>query len=158
MKTSKRNRHRSQSQSTLMITPMIDMFTVILIFLIVSYAPEQSKIKVSENITVPKSPLKLKKVPQVQVEVTENYIMINGERLQSLKPSQAQLSDWKVFKDRLSDMKQKDEAVLVMADKSTNFAHVDRAIAHLASAGFSEVYFLTETEPSKDGIKLQGEK
>lgn len=132
-----------------MITPMIDMFTVILIFLIVSYAPEQSKIKISDQIEVPKSSIKLKSVPKLQIEVTDSYIMINGEAVAGLDPKQASVQQWQSFSSRVDKIKTKEEAVLVLADKTTNFAHVDRAVAHLAKAGFSEVYFLTESEEEK---------
>lgn len=130
----------------LMITPMIDMFTVILIFLIVHYAPEHARIKKSEGIKLPKSTLDMAKVPHVQIEVAPDYISLNGERVEGLNPTS---SNWKVFSEKLKALSKSDEPVLIMADKDTSYRLVDLTVAHLAVAGFSEVYFLTEKEEKK---------
>lgn len=128
----------------LMITPMIDMFTVLLIFLIVSYAPEQSRIKKSEHIQLPKSKLDLSKVPQIQIEVSTDYISLNGQKVEGLNPSSSEGSSWKNLGTSLKSLSRSDEPVLLMADKETSYRLVDLTVAHLAAAGFSEVYFLTE--------------
>lgn len=148
----RRRRQRAKPQS-LMITPMIDLFTVILIFLIVNYSPEAAKIKKSSDVKLPKSTINLNKVPHIQVEVGQDYISVNGEKIAGLAPTLAAGEPWVIFKDTLKrvskkeeDGKAKDQPVLVMADKSTSFNHIDRTVAYMAAAGYSEVYFLTEKQ------------
>lgn len=144
-----KRRQRRVEATSLMITPMIDMFTVMLIFLIVSYAPEQSRIKKSDNIRLPKSKLELAKVPHIQIEVGSDYLSLNGQKLEGLNPSSDKRSVWKILGTSLKSLERSDEPVLVMADKETSYRAVDLAVAHLAAAGFSEVYFLTEKEEEK---------
>jgi len=148
----RRNRQRIKPAS-LLITPMIDMFTVILIFLIASYSPEASKVKKSEQIRLPKSSLTLNKAPRLQLEVTPSYVQLNGEKVAGLNPQDPQSQNWSALKTQLVAAAQfddkgklKDEPILVMADKSTSYEFVERTISYVASSGFSEVYFLTEQE------------
>jgi biopolymer transport protein ExbD len=139
-----KNRRRFAESTNLMITPMIDMFTVILIFLIVSYAPEQTRIKKSAGISLPKTSLNLEKVPQIQVEVSQEIVSLNGSPIQGLKPSGSNARAWTKFKSQLDALQRSDEPVLVMADKGLSYDIINMTVAHLAAAGFSEVYFLTD--------------
>lgn len=139
--------------ASLLITPMIDMFTVILIFLIASYSPEASKVKKSEQIRLPKSTLTLNKAPRLQIEVSPTYIYLNGQAVAGLVPQDPSAQNWLALKNQLvasakfdEKGKLKDEPVLVMADKATSYQFVEKAISYVASSGFSEVYFLTEQE------------
>lgn len=141
-----KTRKRGIEKSALMLTPMIDMFTVIMIFLIVSYAPEQARIKKSQEIQLPKSKLELTKVPQIQIEVGNNQIVLNGQKVEGLNPSSGNRKSWSALGENLKSLSRSDEPVLVMADKDISYQYVDLTVAHLAAAGFSEVYFLTEKE------------
>lgn len=152
-----RKRHRPKAAS-LMITPMIDMFTVILIFLIVSYSPEAAKIKKSDEIRLPKTDMKLTKAPRLQVEVTANQVLVNGQAISDSAESPNTIKTWKKLKQVLQEKalkdeggKQKDEPVLIMADKDTSYQTIDSAVGSIGAAGFSEVYFLTEQE-QKEGF------
>lgn len=144
-------KRRSRSKVTgLMITPMIDMFTVILIFLIVSYAPDEARIKKSEDIVLPKSELQISKMPKIQIEISDSDIKLNGSQVQGIKPNESNLKAWAILKDALDkDFKDKRQPVLLIADKDTAYAHIDRTVGFVAAAGFSEVYFLTETVEEK---------
>lgn len=143
----KKKRRQRQKTSPLMLTPMVDMLTVILIFLIVHYSPETAKIKKSSDIKLPMSELALKKVPRIQIEVNDQQIQFNGLPLQGLKPADDRSASWKPLKDALDrGSVKKDEPILIMADKNTSFVYVDRTVGHLAANGFSEVYFLTEQD------------
>lgn len=139
-----KTRRRFSDSTNLMITPMIDMFTVILIFLIVSYAPEQTRIKKSSGLSLPKTSLDIEKVPQIQIELNSTAISLNGSPIEGLNPSSSDKKLWSKFQNQLDALNRSDEPVLVMADKELPYQAIDKAVAHLAAAGFSEVYFLTE--------------
>jgi biopolymer transport protein ExbD len=143
MKKTKRRSRRPQSAS-LLITPMIDMFTVILVFLVVSYSPETSRIKKSAEIELPLAEAKLDRLPQLQIEVTEAYVMVNGERLDNTPDSKM----WPALQERLDRFRESnpEKASLVIADKTTPYRMIDKAVSHLSASGFSEVYFLTQEE------------
>lgn len=139
-----KTRRRFSDSTNLMITPMIDMFTVILIFLIVSYAPEQTRIKKSSGLSLPKTSLDIEKVPQIQIELNASAISLNGSPIEGLRPSSLDKKLWSRFQTQLDALNRSNEPVLVMADKELPYQAIDKTVAHLAAAGFSEVYFLTE--------------
>lgn len=149
----KKKRRQRPKTSPLMLTPMVDMLTVILIFLIVHYSPETAKIKKSADIKLPMSELSLKKVPRIQIEINDQHIQFNGLALDGLNPSDAHSASWKPLSEALArGSVKKDEPILIMADKNTSFVYVDRTVGHLAANGFSEVYFLTEQDKkAKEG-------
>lgn len=144
-------KRRSRSKVTgLMITPMIDMFTVILIFLIVSYAPDEARVKKSEELVLPKSELQISKMPKIQIQVTDTDIRLNGSRIEGIKPNENNSKSWAILKEALNkNFKDKRQPVLLIADKDTSYAYIDRAVGFVAAAGFGEVYFLTETVEEK---------
>jgi len=145
---SRQRKVRRPLVSSLMITPMIDMFTVILIFLIVSYAPEQAKILKSEEIEIPQTELKLERLPALQIEVTAHYIAVNGERIQSEEGQTLGAADWSRLMAQVKRFKETsaESASLVIADKATPYRYIDRAVSTLSASGFSEVYFLTQED------------
>jgi len=136
---------------TIMLTPMLDMFTMILIFLITAYAPEETKIKKSENIHLPMSMAKLTKIPHIQIEVTKDYVKVNGTSVTGLIPETGNSESWSVLKAHLSqlDKAEKKEPVLLLADKETSFRWIDRTVAYVAAAGYGSVYLVTETGKEK---------
>ncbi len=127
-----------------MLTPMIDMFTIIIVYLIVNFAPDAAKVKKSDNIRLPKSPMALNKVPPIQIEVSQEQVLINGTKIEGLQPQSATPEAWYILSSKLKELKTKDHPVLVISDRNTNYGVVDKTVGQVAAAGFSEVYFLTE--------------
>jgi biopolymer transport protein ExbD len=130
--------------TTLMITPMIDMFTVILVFLIVQFAPEEAKIEKDASIALPDAIHKIAAVPKIRLEVTKDFVKLNGETVAGLTPKSSPPSAWFALNVALKGVAEKPEPVLLISDKETAYRYVDKAVAHLASAGFGEVFLLTE--------------
>jgi biopolymer transport protein ExbD len=61
------------------ITPMMDMMTIILVFLLKSFAASQSTITFDENLQVPRSMTQLKPKLAVSVTVTKKVILVEGD-------------------------------------------------------------------------------
>ncbi len=61
------------------LTSMMDMFTIILVFLLKSYSTEGSLIQPSEFLTLPKS--NIEKAPEVALDlvISKEWIMVNHE-------------------------------------------------------------------------------
>jgi len=139
----------------IMLTPFLDVLTVILIFLIVAYSPDEAQIQASKGLELPKSSLILKGVPDFRVEISNTEIKLNGEKI-------APAEDWKQMVQVLVQKKKEhDETVkaanvdkekaekeaakiLILADSRLKFQSLDQAFAHIAGAGFSDIYLLTE--------------
>ncbi|MDB5037597.1 MAG: aglS [Bacteriovoracaceae bacterium] len=137
--------------STLMLTPMLDMLTVVLIFLIVNFSPEKAAIKPSANIQLPEAELNLNEVPRIHIELAKDHVMLNGQTLAGLLPDSQDSQAWNILKIKLEELTkeskdQKPQPILLIADKDAPYQFVDSAVAHLAAGGYSEVYLLTSQE------------
>jgi biopolymer transport protein ExbD len=67
--------------SGLNITPMMDMMTIILVFLLKSFASSTSTITFDSNLQVPKSITQLKPKEAVSVTVTKKVILVEGDAI-----------------------------------------------------------------------------
>ena len=63
------------------ITPMMDMMTIILVFLLKSFASSTSTITFDSNLQVPKSITQLKPKEAVSVTVTKKVILVEGDAI-----------------------------------------------------------------------------
>jgi biopolymer transport protein ExbD len=130
----------------LMLTPILDVMVTIMIFLLVSFSPEEAKIVRSPEIKVPDATFHISRVPDLQVEVTKDYVKINGKDVPGLIPEKEDGAAWLVLKTQIDELKLKEnEPVLLIADKALAFKYVDRTAAHLAAAGHSSILLLTRT-------------
>lgn len=135
----RRRRHRNQA-TALMITPMIDMFTVILIFLIINFSPEASKIKRSTKIELPQTEKQLEEVAKLQIEISHSDLRLNGEVLGSLASDKLEAT----YASLRSKISKGSEKALLMADQGLDYKFIDRTVATLAAEGIGQIYFLTE--------------
>ena len=79
-KPSKIKKHNNDpGQMKLNLTSMMDMFTIILVFLLKTYSAEGMLISPSEDITLPKSTIE--KMPEVGLDlvVSKEWVMVNNE-------------------------------------------------------------------------------
>lgn len=73
-------RAKKKRREGLMITSMMDMFTIILLFLLKSYSAEGSILTNADNLVLPNSISKKKpKEVNIQVQVTEDMILIDNK-------------------------------------------------------------------------------
>src|SRR5450432_4760857 len=61
------------------ITPMMDMMTIILVFLLKSFASSSSNITFDQNLQVPKSVTQLKPKLAVTVTITKKVLLVEGD-------------------------------------------------------------------------------
>ncbi len=141
----------------LMLTPMLDMFLLILIYLILNFSPDSAHAKQSKEIRLPKTEISARKLPHIQVEVTPGHIKVNGISLEGLIPSDAQPETWLILSAKLKALSDEAKAknsgiipfeprILVVSDKDTEYGLVDKAVSQMAAAGFSQIYFLAEEQ------------
>lgn len=77
---SRRKKHkRSNGEARLQLTSMMDMFTIILVFLLKTYSTHGQLINPSEDLTLPNSTVK--HVPELGLDVTvsSDWILVNGK-------------------------------------------------------------------------------
>lgn len=147
----RRHRVNMTMGSSLMLTPMLDVLTVVLIFLILNFSPEKSQIQLSENIQLPKAEAKLTTIPRIRLEITPTAIKVNGDAIEGLTARSTDRAQWEKLKAKLKEMgdDSHQEGILLVADGETPYDDIDRSVARLAALGFSDVYLLTQMEAQK---------
>jgi len=67
--------------SGLNITPMMDMMTIILVFLLKTFSSSTSTITFDQNLQVPKSITQLKPKEAVSVTITKKIVLVEGDAI-----------------------------------------------------------------------------
>jgi len=67
------------------LTAMMDMMTILLVFLLKSYATEPDKFQVNDKLRPPTSSVEERMDPAVQIVVTSEEILVDDERVVSVK-------------------------------------------------------------------------
>lgn len=145
------------------ITPMMDMMTIILVFLLKSFSASSSTITFDQNLKVPRSITQLKVKEAATVTVTKKIIMVDGEPLAPItngkvdpkdKPEGengykiAPLADYleKVAKKekKVAELTgQKFEAMLmIVADQNTNYRLLTEVLYSSGQAGYANYRLL----------------
>jgi hypothetical protein len=81
----KAKRARVWPETRLILTSLMDMFTIILCFLLKSYSADPVNIQQSEELELPKSNAYLKVEPAVTIGISENSILVNDKRVVEVK-------------------------------------------------------------------------
>lgn len=88
---SKRKAHETMSSKvSLNLTSMMDMFTIILVFLLKTYSTEGQLIQPSQNLTLPSSTIENSPQVALDVIVSREWIMVNNEPVIQISDVDAQ--------------------------------------------------------------------
>ncbi len=63
------------------ITPMMDMMTIILVFLLKSFASSSQSITMDQNLMIPKSSAMLNAREAIQITVSKKVVLVEGEAI-----------------------------------------------------------------------------
>ena len=75
-------KHNTANQSAkLNLTSMMDMFTIILVFLLKTYATEGQLLQPSESLTLPKSTIQTSPETALDIVVSKDVLMLNNKKL-----------------------------------------------------------------------------
>ena len=84
----KKKSRRQEGEGGLNITSMMDMMTIILCFLLKSYSTEDVTVKASEELQIPTSTSLAPIKTAVNLVVTDNQILVDGDKILSLDHEQ----------------------------------------------------------------------
>ena len=71
--------------SHLNITAMMDMMSILLVFMLKQFANEQASMNMSDSLLLPKSNSPIKPVPSVNVTVSQQSIIVEGEPVTAIR-------------------------------------------------------------------------
>jgi len=149
----KQFRRQDNGIFSLNITSMTDMFTLLLVFLLQTYATSDVRIEMEEGVNLPISSSLKDPVKAPQVSVSSKEIKVDGEVVASLDNGSLKLTD--VEKDGLvkplfEALRMKapaeptaNDAVILMADSSQDMSALNPYLTTIAAAGFAKVKLAT---------------
>lgn len=140
-----RTRSRRLATTTkLNLVPMLDMFTFVLIFLVVSFAPQEAKYRSHASLKLPVATSKVLKSSKLHLQLLGDDLILNGKPIKGVKINTANAEAWNQVKTSLQATSNERQAIVLSADRNDSFGRVDRLVAKLSSMGFEDIYFLAE--------------
>jgi biopolymer transport protein ExbD len=145
-----------QSTFGLQITSMIDMFTIILVFLLKSYAASSVDLTPSKNLILPASTSQEAAVEALKMTVTAEAIFVDDKEVMKVDLRSLSSKDEviKPLYDSLMVQAQKSKniaskndsvifegKVIMQADQSLNYAYLKKVMYTAALAGYSDFKF-----------------
>lgn len=144
---------RRVEPARLNLTAMVDVFTVLLVFLLKSYAAEGSLTAAAPNLELPSSTSSLAPQATVTITVSEDALFVEDERIGSLKslasaeglylPSLGHALKTRADKARLIAGRNQSVSfqgrVTIMGDKNTPFATLERIMYTASVSEFGEI-------------------
>lgn len=145
---------RSDKPPGLMLTSLLDMFTIILIFLIVSFEAEDYDFKLQSGIELPDSTARSVLKPAVDIAITPTALVVDKETVVPLQNGKFAASMYEnqeipklveLLKERYEIVKEvavdeetgEDNAIIVVqADKSLDYETIYLVLRSSALAGF----------------------
>ena len=149
----KPRRNKSISSFTLRLTSMIDMFTILLVFLLKSFSVEGEIMSVSKDLHLPESTAKTPPKASPIITVTNDWIILDGKPVEKvsevMKESmnfvpglQSQLADLKKFSINLgqldANMGFKGD-ITIQGDKEIPFALLKKIMFTCGREGFNNM-------------------
>lgn len=135
------------------LTSLIDVMTILLVFLIKSFSVEGNIITPSQDLELPVS--SSKKPPRLitTLEITQNAVMSDGEILAKHGDFQSNdslliplLHKWMVLQKAQIDDTTKAKEILIQSDRNVEFNIIKRVMYTCSKAGFSDYSILVLEE------------
>ena len=117
-------RRRGNDEVKLNITSMMDMFTIILVFLIKNFSTEGAIVTPADNLTLPKSTVERKAKEALSVQISRNTIIVENTTV----------LDEKGYAGLLE---QKEFLIPQLHDALVQFAEEGKKMASISGAAFS---------------------
>lgn len=134
------------------LTSLIDVMTILLVFLIKSFSVEGNLVTPSKDLELPISTSRKPPTPEYTIEITRNEVIAEGNRIVSLE--QIGSSDSLLIKPLYEWMKNEYEKLdstvnaelLLQCDRELLFSYVKKVMYSCSKAGFSEFSVLVIQE------------
>ena len=161
MALGKRNKKRSSTAvPKLMLTSMMDMFTIVLIFLLFSFSEKVETIKLDNELELPRSSTKLDYDKNLKLVLTKSSLMLEDEIIAELKNGEIKGFNEKKLKTsilykRLREHFEKSkntveenpeekpaiQQIIFLCDKSHEFKIINQVMKTAGLAGYPNFQF-----------------
>ena len=146
---------RRGTNADLQLTSMVDMFTLLVIFLLSNFSATGEVLFMSKDIQLPQAShgTVIERAPVVAI--TDNYIGLEGQKVVDVDQiSHDEILNIQQLEDSLRDLKKREELVYqldkehqfdgkvnIQADKRTHFKIIKRVMYSCAMAGYGNINF-----------------
>lgn len=149
---------KSKSAPGLMLTSLLDMFTIILIFLIVSFEAEDHEFQLDESIELPESTSRSVFKPAINVAITDEQILVEEDLVVEFDGRPAQEfyeegqiptlvtrleADFADFRNNKGKDPDEEAIILVQADKDLEYKTLYLVLRSASVAGFTKYRMAT---------------
>jgi len=157
MALGKRKRRKEQFiPPKLQITSMMDMFTIILIFLLFSFSDKPETMKLEKNLELPVSTAKLDYNENIKLVLSQNSLYLGDEKIAWIKYGKIEglhslhLEELKLYselktyrEEKKADAAEtsKEESILFLCDKRLEFKTINNIIKTAGLAGYPNFQF-----------------
>ncbi len=140
---------KGKEDVSLQITSMADIFTILLVFLLKSFATDAAKITPHDNLTLPEAAQSQPLVEAMRVEILSNMILVDEKPTAELNQflfdpkdlesngTSRSLSTAFIHKARKHSL-EKSPRLLVLADQNAPFSTIKRVLASASNGGFED--------------------
>ena len=128
------------------LTSLIDVMTVLLLFLLQNFSAEGNLITTQKDIAIPYSEVITTPLPAYMVQITEDEVRVQG--VFAIKNADFENSDELVIPKLVEILKKGgyDKRIIIEADKNLPFNIVKRVCYSCSVAGFEDFEILTTKE------------
>lgn len=155
-----RNHRRMKQPARLNLVALMDIFTILVLFLIVNNS-DVEVLQPDQRIALPDSVSEQRPDSTLVVRITERDIWVGQDRVmgveqaldspgQTLLPLAGTLGEVEIEASLLGDTA-KGHAIVIMGDQSTPYALLKRVLATSAEAGFRDVSLAVDSRPLPAG-------
>jgi len=153
-----RKRIGRNRRMTLQLTSLLDMFTIILVFLMVSFQAEDKDFVLHAGISLPQSSAQNPFKTAVNLAITDNAVLVEGHEIYRLSKGKVKESDvdagkieiitqavkkaWSTTKLEKSD----EDIVVIQADKRIPYRTIHLVMRSAAHSGFYRFRLAIEKE------------
>jgi biopolymer transport protein ExbD len=155
-----RSRRRSSAVPKLMLTSMMDMFTIVLLFLLCSLSDKPESIRMDKDLELPHSSAEISYDQNLKLVLTKSQLLIDEEKVAEVKDGKISGVDEKDLKTSLlykrlkenfeknkdkpvsnPEDKGKEQQIVFVCDKSHEFKVINQVIKTAGLAGYPNFQF-----------------
>jgi biopolymer transport protein ExbD len=129
------------------LTSLVDMMTILLVFLLQSFSSEGQLVTPSKDLALAASTAKKAPKPALMLEVTQTAVLVDGRAIVTLdEVDQTEGLDIKKLHDALVELAElsdkAEKEVVIQCDKNTDFRYLKKIMGTCARASWTEFSLL----------------
>lgn len=136
-----RNKSNDKSGSKHILTPLVDCFAIILIYLLMATSFGQIEVKIPEGMKLPKATEGKAPTGTLVIEVKNQSYVINGVSIPLPRLSEEL--------KKIADSSSAKQALIIQADRGMSYGEINPVVIAGLQAGFSELQFAVVNEQEK---------